>query len=316
MQSSRMARLLLILTFSSTYVVSQHRPDDYQGAVPYQIRVAVDEVSVTFHAFDSQGLPVNDLNLNEVRLLDNARPPLKILAFQFLKDFPIRAGILMDISESMQAVRSQNRAIAVEYARSVLRQRSDQAFVMNFGSLSPVSQTWTSDPSALTEGIRNRNITAMAGNRTDRTVLLDALYRACSKEFGPTNKASSANFIMLFSDGEDTASQASLRQVIDACQRSNTAIYAFRSPDLTGLDGAITLGRLASGTGGRVFNKDDSGGTTRDLRLIETDLRNQYRIIYKPADLKPDGSFHKVELKGSGRVVDIATRSGYYAPNR
>ncbi|WP_263382750.1 hypothetical protein [Granulicella arctica] len=49
---------------------------------------------------------------------------------------------------------------------------------------------------------------------------------------------------------------------------------------------------------------------------MEADLRDQYRIIYKPADLKRDGSYHRIDLTGPERVDSITVRSGYYAPRR
>ena len=317
MEGLRICCLLLGLTLPATAVVSQGMLDVPAEGAPYRLRVAVDEVSVSFHALDARGLPVTDLKLDELKLLDNGKPPRKVLAFQFLKDFPIRAGILLDISQSMQAVRTESRSIAIEYARSVLRQGSDQAFVMNFGGLSAVSQSWTQDVPALIDGIRNSHPGAMMGRRADTTALFDALYRACSNEFGPLNKAASANFILLFSDGDDTSSHAVLQQVIEVCQRNNTAIYAFRPGEATSLEGALTLRRLARATGGRVFREGATEEPAGDaLRQIENDLRNQYRILYKPAELLPDGSFHRIELGGAGRAVDVAGRSGYYAPSR
>ena len=63
------------------------------------------------------------------------------------------------------------------------------------------------------------------------------------------------------------------------------------------------MAELAAKTGGRVFYDDDSeAGIDNDLRTIEADLRNQYRLIYKPAELKRDGSYHRIELKGPERV--------------
>jgi Ca-activated chloride channel family protein len=72
---------------------------------------------------------------------------------------------------------------------------------------------------------------------------------------------------------------------------------------------------LASQTGGRVFHDDDSEAEIdNDLRTIEADLRNQYRLVYHPSELKHDSSFHRIQLKAPERVDTITVRSGYYAP--
>jgi hypothetical protein len=52
------------------------------------------------------------------------------------------------------------------------------------------------------------------------------------------------------------------------------------------------------------------------LRTIEANLRNQYRLVYRPAELQHDGSFHRIALIAPDRVDRVTIRSGYYAPKR
>jgi VWFA-related protein len=298
-------------------VDSQTNAGSAQSATAYRLNVAVDEVVLTFHAADAHGLPVNDLKVEDVGLLDNGRPPRKILDFKFLQDYPIRAGILVDSSQSMVETRTEDRAIAIKYAQRLLRRQTDQAFVMNFEFLSKIVQPWTSDAGALTEGIHNRNGTASELGRIHGTAIFDAIYGACLNQFGHIDNTASGNFILLFSDGEDNASHASLKLAVDMCQRANTAIYAFRSGARSGFsEGPKVLAQLASETGGRVFHDDESDAAVYDdLRAIEADLRNQYRVVYKPPEMKRDGSFRHVELKVPERVDSVNVRSGYYAPS-
>jgi len=91
------AALLMLLT-PLPRSAAQAEP---QSDNAYRLKLPVDEVGLTFHAADAHGLPVNDLKPGEITLLDNGRPPRRILAFQLMQDFPIRAGILIDTSESM-----------------------------------------------------------------------------------------------------------------------------------------------------------------------------------------------------------------------
>ena len=80
------------------------------------------------------------------------------------------------------------------------------------------------------------------------------------------------------------------------------AIYVFRAEQETSLStGPKALAELASKSGGRVFHDDDSdAGIYSDLQIMEGNLRDQYRLIYQPAELKRDGSFHRIELASSG----------------
>lgn len=307
--------LILMAYAPARFANSQIGTANDQSMTSYRLRVPVDEVSLNFHATDGHGLAVNDLKLEELGLLDNGRPPAKVLVFQTLQNSAIRAGILMDTSESMQEFIDGNRAISIAYAQKLLRQQTDQAFVIDFGYLSKIVEPWTSDPVALTAGVRRVRVARQ--NSLRGTAMFDTIYRACFFEFGKIDQAATGNFILLFSDGQDNASHTSLREVVDVCQRTHTAIYSFRAEPrpsfFTG--GATTLAELAAETGGRVFHDNGSEAEIYDdLRTIEADLRNQYRLVYKPAALKHDGSFHKINLKAPERVDSITIRSGYYAP--
>jgi VWFA-related protein len=208
----------------------------------------------------ADGSSINDIKLNELELLDAGKPPLRILAFESPQDLPIRAGILMDMSESMDQARSKDREVAINYIQQLFRQQSDQAFVVNFGQQPMIAQTWTNDTFALIDGIRNRNVKTGGAGRIAGTAIFDAIYRACREQFSQIDYASSGNFILLFTDGDDNASHYTLQDAADACQRANTAIYAFRAETAPGLSstGPKTLADLATLTGGRVFRDEDS----------------------------------------------------------
>lgn len=294
---------------------SQTEAGTAQRAASYNLNVSVDEVILNFHAEDAHGLPVNNLKLSELSLLDKGRPPKKILAFELLKNYPIRAAILVDTSFSMLSHLAAVRAISSRYAQSLLRQQTDQAFVVDFGARSQILQPWTSDPNTLTAALQGAtaNEVSLLGSTT---ALFDTIYATCHYEFGKIDHAASANFIMLFSDGEDDNSHVSLKQAVAMCQSVNTAIYAFHAEDSgAGSQGPRILTQLALQTGGRVFHDDDSSAEIYDdLHMIEADLRNQYRLIYTPPEVKHDGSFHRIDLTMPNRVDRLTVRSGYYAP--
>jgi Ca-activated chloride channel homolog len=308
--------LLLLALVCTRYIAAQSSSGAPQDPVRYGFKVSVDEVDLTFHAAGMHGQPVNDLKLDELRIFDNEKPPGKILAFYSSLDEPVRAGILMDTSESMVEHVLRSRAIALKYAEQFVRPHTDKAFVMDFGYVSKITQTWTGDPVELIAGMRN--VIPGRENPLGGTALFDTLLSACLYEFGRLDPATGGNFILLFSDGEDNASHSSLNDVVDTCQRSNTAIYAFH-PEPTSMSstGLRTLMDLTSETGGRLFHEDEpDAGIDEDLRIIEADLRNQYHLVYKPAELKRDGSFHRIAIIGPDRVNSITVRSGYYAPER
>ena len=88
-----------------------------QAAQPYNLRVSVEAVSLTFQVLDANGRPIDDLKPTEMGLFDNGRSPRKIIAFQFLKNFPsVPASSWISAPPCSQ--------LAQESGRSLLNMRS------------------------------------------------------------------------------------------------------------------------------------------------------------------------------------------------
>jgi Ca-activated chloride channel homolog len=283
-------------------------------AEPAQLQMNVDEVVVTFNAKDANGFSVKDLKASEVRIRDNGAAPRRLVAFDELANRPIRVGILLDESESAHESLPVSRAIARKFVERLFRQRTDAAQILSFGYGSDVLRSWTGDPIELLQGIQSERNQQSAQKGT---ALFSAVFRACSLPLEGIDPTVTGNFIMLFSDGEDNAGLTRLEEAARACERTNTAVFAFlstASPDRDS-SGPKALRELAEKTGGRLFHADDSDDSIwTDLQEIESEMRNQYRLVYNPAELKHDGAFHEIELQPPDRVSRVAVRSGYFAP--
>jgi VWFA-related protein len=74
------------------------------------------------------------------------------------------------------------------------------------------------------------------------------------------------------------------------------------------------LKNFAEKTGG-VFIPITNGIAMRDaLKSIVEELRVQYTLSYEPANLKPDGKWHALELRVKRSDLSIRTRRGFNAP--
>jgi Ca-activated chloride channel family protein len=284
----------------------------------YTLKLPVDEVSLTLQVLDDEVRAVDDLKIEDLKLLDNGIRVRRIVALESMKDAPVRVGVLLDASESMDTSRERSQSLAIAVVRSLVRQPADRGFVMDFAGLSPVAQEWTSNVRTLEAAIRNQQVASHAAGTLRGTALFDSMYRACLNEFGHAEGSLSRNLIVLFSDGVDNASRADMKLAIDQCQRTNTAIYAFRfdAPEAVST-GPATLAEMAAKTGGRVFHGDEGDAQiAADVQIIEADLRSQYRLIFKPPEVRHDGAFHRVELDAPSRPVAIHAQTGYYAPVR
>jgi len=277
----------------------------------YTLQLRANEISLTFHAFDSHGAPLTQLQKSDLRLSDEGKPQHQIVMLESFTDLPIRAGFLFDASASMMEDLGMNRSIICMYASRLLRKGVDSAFVMQFAEDTLITQSWTGDASQIASGA------AKVGMRKDRlaiTSIFDSLYTACRDQWSAEQGEATGNFILLFSDGDDDASHVYPSEAVDMCQRTRTAIYAIANNPKTPFDaGQRTLEELTSETGGRIFFQPQGDQIWEDLKLIEAEQRNQYRLEYKPEEFKANGEFHRIKLGCSVKGARIVVRSGYYA---
>jgi Ca-activated chloride channel homolog len=301
--------LLFALLHQGATAQDSSNPDPDQR--PYTLKMPVDEVKVMFHVADHKGDPIQHLKKNDLDLFDRGKLQTRKVAFHEYSDLPIHVGFLLDNSPSMSNQIDQSQAIATELIKEFFRANSDQAFTMGFGVDSKVTQDWTEQADAVTEGIGAANV--KEGSEPDGTAMFDAIYRACKEKFSDDTAALSGNFILLFTDGEDNSSHVWESEAVDMCQRARTAIYVF-IPEwkARASRGQHILEDLVAKTGGRAFylkklSVHDALATT------VSDMRYQYELIYAPPGLKRDGSFHQIKMKCKVERAQIQARSGYYA---
>lgn len=301
---------LLLLSWCGAVAPAQQRSDQN-----YTFQVQVNEVTLPFRAMTESGRPVSDLQLSDLYLTDNKKAPRKILSFAHLTDQPIRIGFLVDTSASIDSDSLYlSQDIATMFAHEFLRPKTDDAFVSWFDFEQKFLTAWTNNPPDIEAAIST--IRSPGRSRVGGTAIFDALYRGIRDQVAQQTVAGrNSNAILLFSDGDDNDSHARLDDVINICQRTNTAIYAFSSNPKSRFDeGDKTLRQLAAQSGGRVFFDRDTPAIREDLRIVEQELRDYYLIVYRPATLKPNGAFHNIRLQSGRRDVEISARSGYYAP--
>ena len=300
------------LLFGWTSVLAQQ-----QTPKAYTIPVEVYEVNLVFSASDFDGIPMENLGIPDLRLVDNGKQQKSIVRFQYRRGLPLRVGLLVDTSRSMLGESlTHNRLIASRFANEILRSSSDQAFVTEFDFGTVPLQSWTNKTEELATSIEQ--LGKNARSRLGGTALWDSLYRTVRDRFGELGLSSpdTGNVILLFTDGEDNASHAYLKDVVDICQQTRTSVYAFSNAQKSRFNQAEkNLASLTAQTGGRVFYLEDPDHTRQDLRDIETNMRNSYLMGYRPSDIKRNGQFHALKLTSPTRGGVITTRSGYYAPS-
>jgi len=274
--------------------------------------VKVNEVNVIFTVVDKRGRFVRDLKREDFKFLDNSRPPEQIRGFSSQTDLPLRVGLLVDASNSIRDRFKFEQEAAIEFLNTIVRPKSDLAFVLGFDSTAEVTQDFTSDTEELSKGVR---MLRPGGG----TAMYDAIYLACRDKLlkDNTSRYATRRAIILISDGEDNQSRVTREEAVEMAQRAEVIVYAI-STNISGtrLRGDKVLERFADATGGRVFFPFKLQDVADAFSEIQSELRSQYAVAYKPAEFKMDGQFRTIAIEAEKRGLKVRARKGYYAPNQ
>jgi Ca-activated chloride channel homolog len=285
--------------------------DNDDAANAPTIRVLINEVNLIFTVTDKHGHYIPNLKLSDFALLDDQRAPEKINSFRQQINLPLRVGIVIDASTSIRSRFQFEQQSASEFLISILKSKSDRAFVMGFDVTPTVTQDWTSNLDGLQAGI---NRLRPGGG----TALFDAVFTACrDKLMGERGAEPVRKAMILISDGDDNQSRVHSDEAIKMCQRAETIIYAISTnwtPSRGKGDKVLT--DMAEETGGEVFFPPSVEEMSNSFRNIEEELRSQYALNYVPADFKPDGAFRPIYLYCNDRRYQVRARKGYFAPRQ
>ncbi|HEX3351178.1 MAG TPA: VWA domain-containing protein [Terriglobales bacterium] len=274
------------------------------------ITKTVNEVNVVFTVTDKHGRYVRNLSKGDFAVLDDSKPAEQIRSFHNETDLPLQVGLLVDASNSVRDRFKFEQESAIEFLNQTVRPKYDKAFIVGFDVTPEVTQDFTDNTEALSRGVR-------ALRPGGGTAMYDALYFAArdkllkEQQNGPVRRA-----IILLSDGDDNMSHVTREEAIDMAQRAEVIVYTI-STNVTGSRraGDKVLERIADATGGRSFFPFQITDVANAFVEIQDELRSQYALSYKPADLRTDGRYHTIEILAQNhKGLRVRSRRGYYAP--
>jgi Ca-activated chloride channel family protein len=278
----------------------------------WTVRKRVNEVTVFFTAKSGHKL-VPRLSKEDIRVTDDNKPIARISAFGYQRDLPLRLGLLVDTSNSVNRNFHFEKA-TIQFFRQIVRRDLDRAFVLGFANDVDVTQDYSDDPEQLAAGV-------MALRNGGGAALFDAIDAACDKFIAKEDSEPTARILIVLSDGDDNSSKASLSLAIEKAQMRDVTIYSMNTkPEETEMGrtlppGYVALKQLAEETGGRAFSEKRNSELKKAFSTIEEEMRNRYALSYQPSDLEEDGRFHRIQIAAekSGRRLRVHTRNGYYA---
>jgi len=278
-----------------------------QAVVPSdRFGIKVERVPVVFSALDRKDRFVKDLSRQEIEVFDNKKKQ-DILQFAKETDLPLRIGLLIDASNSVRDRFKFEQEAAIEFLQSVLRPRTDRAFMLAFDTNAEVVQDFTDDIEKLSKAIHSVH---PGGG----TALYDAIYYAVRDKLVPEDAGGGVRrVIILISDGDDNQSRASREETLAMTQRGEVTIFAI-STNISGIQqrGDRILQRFAEETGGRVFFPFRVTDLTNSFEQIGEELRSQYALLFRP-NTPRDGKFHTIEVVSQRKGIKVRARKGYFA---
>ncbi len=262
--------------------------------------VRVQAVELPVLVLDRWGKPVADLRKEDFAVFEEGVPQ-ELLHFSREQDLPIRVGLVIDTSGSMEKTLPEVQKVVLGFVKSLLRPK-DRAFVIAFSDRPVLLAPFTADFGSL-----ERALVTLRAER--ETALWDAVIYGVFQFSGVRGRRA----LVVLTDGEDTASRAPFERALDFAQRSGVTVYTIAiGVPLTAVKARSQLSRLAKATGGEAFFLPVPPNLQPVYGQIERELRSQYLLAYSSASDAPAGTFRSVTVKVKKPGVSVRTVAGYF----
>jgi len=280
----RIAWLLACAALPAVLAFAPQDPPPFRSRVD-QVRV---DVLVTENA-----RPVLGLGASDFVVLDEGVPQsVDVVAFE---ETPLNVALAFDTSGSMSGGRLEQLKRAGGTIVDALRP-VDKAALYTFSQDVSMQTPLTSDTERIRAALASRSLLG-------ETALVDAAYAAMVTAESDSGRA----LVIVFSDGEDTASFLQPASVLETAKRTNVVVYgvAAGGPSRTNF-----LRELCQLTGGSVFDVSAGGKLESTFLAIFNEFRNRYLIGYTPRNVGK-GGWHRIEVRVKNRRATIKARPGY-----
>jgi Ca-activated chloride channel family protein len=271
-------------------------------------RSNVDLTTVTATVLDKNGALVGDLPREAFDVYEDGR--LQPIA-QFTNErVPISLAVLLDVSDSMYGQRIKDARAAVNDFVTNRLDPADEFAIMAFNHRQKLLTSWT----------EQRELAAMVMQPLrpfGSTAIYDAIVAAVPLANIRTRQRGA---LLVISDGADTASDLTIRDVRTALLRSDAFVYAVAidSSDRRPINAAVNptaLSELTDQSGGRTSIVHGSGDLGSALATIADELNSQYLIGYSSPH-GDDGQYHSIRVRVRGTDHRVRARNGYVAEPR
>ena len=252
---------------------------------------------------DAAGRLMPGLEKEDFTILDNGKP--QEITFFLNETTPFTVVVMIDYSASKTANLEHLKAAAEQFLLRMLP--ADKGQVGAFSDKIQMSGTFTSDRDDLIGALNDLQY----GNPT-------RLYDAINESLAALRPVQGRKVVLVFTDGDDTASRVGMGDVLDRAKEEEAMIYAIglESEYFNGARQVRTrpdrgLKRLAEETGGGYFELKKTDDLSPTFTRVAQELHSQYTLGFAPSVL--DGKEHKLTLKMRDPKMNGRARKSYIA---
>ena len=275
-------------------------------------RAGIDVVNFTVTVEDRGGTYVGDLTAEDFEILeDDVSQTISYFARGVSPDdarLPLHLGLLLDTSGSMERDLAKARTAAIRFLNTL--PHAVDMTIVDFDTEVRVGRFTQADFPYLVERIRSR-----------RPEGWTALYDALGVYLDGASHQDGQKILVVYTDGGDTRSHSSFRDVLDLVKASDVTIYPIGFlPRPSGyLDLRMRLRMLAEQSGGRALFPMSLDEIERSYDDIVAEVSARYAIGYMSTNERTDGTWRKVDIRLRGDrpelgKLKIRSREGYFGP--
>ena len=288
-----------LVALASLAVVASQQPPTFRSGT--QI------VSLFVTVADAQKRLVPDLAQEDFEIFDNDKPQSIVYFDKSIR--PISVVVMLDTSGSMTLSIDLLKRAAEEFLIRLLP--DDKGRVGAFNDKIQMSSRFTNDRDELVSSVRDLDY----GNGT-------RLWDAVAAALDELKNIEGRRVVLVFADGDDTASKTGFGTIVDRARAEETMVYAigleshyFDGVRMVRSKPDRGLKRLADETGGGYFELEKTSDLAPTFTQVASELHSQYVIGFTPAQL--DNRVHKLAVKMKRPGMTARARRSYVAaPDR